>query len=195
MPTTVPSDIDVCEAVVNGFELIGCKRDVGPDGQSSAGIVTEQLQPAKGDHNVIPLCQRLISAVISEECSSESEELRFDVYDTEFETDGELELSSMDHHSRANYQFACHSAYHGYRKSGKPEHDETESDIVDIPSTELNKNSSLGSSLVGLLNDKLLMPSLSCSELQYNGLDINDKLLLELQSIGIAPEPMVSLLY
>ncbi|KAL5077489.1 hypothetical protein RYX36_016473 [Vicia faba] len=34
------------------------------------------------------------------------------------------------------------------------------------------------------------MSGLACSELQYNSLDINDKLLLELQSIGLDLEPV-----
>ena len=43
----------------------------------------------------------------------------------------------------------------------------------------------------GFLRDKA-MSSFTCSELQYDSLDINDKLLLELKSIGISPAPVVS---
>ncbi|KAE9608149.1 hypothetical protein Lalb_Chr08g0232421 [Lupinus albus] len=186
MSTPVPSSIDYCEAVANGFGLIDCERNVGPGGQRGAGIVTEQLQVAKGDHSAIPLCQRLLSALISDECSSENEDLKFDTFDTEFETDGELELSGLDHYSQANYQFICHSAYSDYRMTRKSEHIDTESDIVDIPLTGLN--SSFGSSVNGLLHDKASMPIFTCSDSQYDALDLNDRLLLELQSIGISPE-------
>ncbi|XP_061359731.1 uncharacterized protein LOC133303773 isoform X2 [Gastrolobium bilobum] len=179
-PTPVPSYIGDCEAVVNGFGLTGCERDVGRGAQGGAGIVTERLQLAETDCNVVPLCQRLISALISEECRSESEDLMFDAYDTEFETDGELELSSLDDYSRADYQFACHSAYNGCRILGMPVHDKTDSDIVDVPSTGLNSSQN--------------MPNLTCSELQYDTLDMNDRLLLELQSIGITPEPVPEML-
>ncbi|KAJ1439883.1 hypothetical protein SESBI_02105 [Sesbania bispinosa] len=175
MPTPVSSNIDDCEASVNGFGLTGCERDIGPDAQRGAGIVTEQLQLVKGNCNVIPLCERLISAFISEECSSESEDRKFDAHDTEFETDREVELSCLDHHSLANYEFACHSVYNGYRITGKPEHDETEN-VVDISSTGLNSRQN--------------MPTLTCSELEYDTLDMNERLLLELQSIGIVPEPV-----
>ncbi|KAF1892414.1 hypothetical protein Lal_00010879 [Lupinus albus] len=191
MSTPVPSYRDYREAVINGFGLIGCERDVRPGNQGGTGIVTEQLHVATGDHNAIPLCQRLISALISVDCGSESEDLNFDTYETELETDGELEMSSLDHHLRANYQFSCRSAYNDYRMNGKPEHIETESDIVDIPSTRLN--SGFGSSVNGLLHDKALMPSLICSDLQYEALDLNDRLLLELQSTGISPALVVSL--
>ncbi|KAJ1400690.1 hypothetical protein SESBI_29381 [Sesbania bispinosa] len=183
MPSPVPSNIDGCEAIVNGYGLIGCKRDVGPDAQRSAAMTTEQLQPSKGDHK-IPLCQRLIAALISEEdCSSGNED---SAYDTEFEPDGKLELSGLDHHSL----IACHSAYNGYRINGKPEHDET--DMVDIPPTGLK--SCIGNSVNGFVHDKALISGLACSELHYDSLDINDKLLLELQSIGLSPEPVPEML-
>ncbi|XP_027330390.1 uncharacterized protein LOC113846392 isoform X2 [Abrus precatorius] len=187
-PTPVPSDIDGCETYVNGYGLIGHERDVGSDAQWNARIITEPLQLSKGDHTVIPLCQRLITALISEEyCSGVSDDFKFDAYDTEFEPDGELELSGLDHRPGTNCQFACHSAYNGYSIIGKPECDETENDVVGIPPTGLK--SSFGNSVNGFLHDKASMSS-SCSELQYDNLDINDKLLLELQSIGIAPEPV-----
>jgi hypothetical protein len=54
-----------------------------------------------------------------------------------------------------------------------PEHDDTTSDLFDIPSNGLQSSQKI-------------------SELEYESLDMEDKLLLELQSIGISPEPMVS---
>lgn len=175
MPMEVPSYIDDCEAVANGFGLTGSERDFEPGDQMGAAIVAEQLQLAKGDSNGISLCQRLISALISEECSSESEDIMFDACDTESEADGDL-----DHHSQSNSHLAFHSPYNGYRITRKSGHDETESDIVDIPSTSLNSSQN--------------MPTLICLELQYATLGMNEKLLLELQSIGISPESVVSLL-
>ncbi|CAJ1975779.1 unnamed protein product [Sphenostylis stenocarpa] len=180
MPTPVPSYIDDCEAVANGFGLMGCGRDFEPCDQMGAGIVAEQLQLAKGESNGIPLCQRLICALISEECSSESEDIKFEACDTESEADGELDLSSLDHHSRSNSYLGCHSAYNGYRITKTVGHDEIESDKVDISSTGLNSRQN--------------MPSLSCSELQYATLSMNEKLLLELQSIGISPESVPEML-
>ncbi|KAK7388223.1 hypothetical protein VNO78_23033 [Psophocarpus tetragonolobus] len=185
MPTTVPSNIDGCETIVNGYGLMGCERDAVSNAQWNAGTITEQLQLSKGDHNVIPLCQRLMAALISEEECSGSEHFKFDAYDTEFEPNGESELSGLDNHSGTNFQFTCHSAYNGYRIIDKSDHDETESDIVGISPTGLN--SSFTKSMNGFLHDKALISSFTCSELQYDSLDINDKVLLELKSIGIAP--------
>ncbi|XP_061361596.1 uncharacterized protein LOC133305398 [Gastrolobium bilobum] len=189
-PTPIPPNIDGCETFVNGYGLIGCERDVGSEVTHwVGGTIAEQLELSKGDHNVTPLCQRLIAALISEEdCSGGNEDFKFDAYDTEFEPDGELESSGLDYRSRTNFQ----SAYNGYRVIGKPGHDETESDIVGILPTGLN--SSFGNSVNGFLHDKALMSSLTYSESRYDNLDINDKLLLELQSIGIALEPVPEML-
>lgn len=171
--------------------MIGCERDVRSDAQRSACNNTEKLPLPKGDHNMVPLCQRLIAALISEEDrSGGNEDLKFDAYDNESELDGELELSGLDHHSLSNFQFSSHSANNGYGIIGKPAHDE--SDMIDIPNFGLNP--SFGNSINGFLHDKALMSSLACSELQYNSLGINDKLLLELQSIGLDLESVVSLL-
>lgn len=177
-PTPVSSNIDDYEAAANGAGLMVCGRDIAPDAQRGTGIVSEQLQLTKGDCNVIPLCQRLLSALISEEDCSGSENLNFDAYDTQFETNGELELNHLDNHSLANYNFTSHSACNGYRTTEKPEHDDTRSDVVDIPSNGLRSSQKT--------------PIITSSELEYDALDINDKILLELQSIGISPEPVVS---
>ncbi|XP_020220267.1 uncharacterized protein LOC109803210 isoform X1 [Cajanus cajan] len=162
--TPVPTHRDDCEAVAN-VGLTVCERDFEPG-------------DPKGDSNGIPLCQRLISALISEECSSE--DIKFDSCDTESEADGELDLCSLDHHSRFNSHLACHSTYNGYRITRKSGHDETESDVVDISSTGFNSSQN--------------MPTLICSELQYATLGMNEKLILELQSIGIFPESVPEIL-
>ncbi|KEH37497.1 plant/F27B13-30 protein [Medicago truncatula] len=162
MATPVSSNIDDCEAVTNGLGLMGCARDIGHDAQRGAGIVGEQSQLTKGDCKAIPLCQRLLSALISEEGCSGSENFNFDAYDTQFETNGELELNHLDSHPQANYNFTAHSACNGYRTTQKPGHHDTINDVVDIPSNGL----------------------------EYDAMDMNERLLLELQSIGISPDPV-----
>ncbi|QCD80267.1 hypothetical protein DEO72_LG2g588 [Vigna unguiculata] len=190
MPTPIPSNIDGCETIVNGYGLTACERDSGSDPQWNAGVISEQLLLSKGDHNTIPLCHRLIAALISEEeCSGGSEQFKFDTFNPEFDPDGQSESSGLDYHSGTNFRFACHSASNGYRIIDKPEHDVTDSDIIGIPPTGLN--SSFGKSVNGFLHDRASMSSFISSEMQYDSLDINDKILLELKSIGIAlvPEP------
>ncbi|KAJ7955926.1 Serine/arginine repetitive matrix protein 2 isoform 2 [Quillaja saponaria] len=180
-PTPEPFSVDGCESIVNGFGLIGFEREMGPAAERIVQLLPEKSVPATGEHNVIPLCQKLIAALITEEdCVCGSEDFKSDAYESDFELDGELQ-SNLNYESVATFQFSRHSTYNGYRISGKAEHDDTESDI--------EWSSNFAHSLNGLLSDKSL-PTLDCSEFQYDSMDINEKLLLEIQSIGIFPEPV-----
>ncbi|KAJ7979300.1 Serine/arginine repetitive matrix protein 2 isoform 2 [Quillaja saponaria] len=176
-PTPVSFNVDGCKTIVNRFGSIDCEREMGHAIERSVQPLPEI--PAKREHNVIPLSQKLIAALISEEdCVRESEDFKSDACGNDFEFDGELQ-SNLNYQSGANFQFPGHSAYNGYRISGKLEYDDAESDI--------GWSSNSGHTLNGLLSDKAV-PILDCSEFQYDGLDINEKLLLEIQSIGIFPE-------
>jgi hypothetical protein len=160
---------------------------------TSIELLAEQLVPGTGDHSLIPLCQRLIAALISEEdCSNGNEDLKYNDYGTDFELDGELEPNSLNHQSLVSFQFAGPTAFNGYRITGKAEHDEPDSNIVGILGTGMN--SSFGLSPNGLHSDQPLMPNMACPEFQYDNMQINEKLLLEVRSVGIFPEPVVSLL-
>lgn len=100
--------------------------------------------------------------------------------------DGELGSNSLDHQSLINFQFSGNTAFNGYGIIGHTEQNELEIDMTGIPHKKTNSN--LGLSLNGLLPDQALMPNRTCSELQYGNMPINEKLLLEIQSIGIFPE-------
>ncbi|KAL5572427.1 hypothetical protein UlMin_022024 [Ulmus minor] len=146
-------------------------------------FLLEQLVSGAEENNVIPLCQRLIAALIPEEdYSSGNEDLRVDAYGPEFDLDGELGSSNLNHQSMLNFQFSGHTAFNGYR-----EHDEPETDMTDIPHNPMNSN--FGCSLNGVLSNQASMPSRTCSEFQYGKMQINERLILEIQSIGIFPEP------
>lgn len=190
VPTSTPvhSNVNGCSTVPNGFGFIEHEREMEPATEArSIELLAEQLVPGTGDHSVIPLCQRLIAALISEEdCSNGIEDLKFSAY----EMDGDLESNSLNYQSLINFQFAGPTAFNGYRITGKMEHDEPESDMVGFLSTGMNSN--FGHSPNGLHSDQTLMPSLGCSEYQYDNMHINEKLLLEIQSLSIFPEPVVS---
>ncbi|KAH7519238.1 hypothetical protein FEM48_Zijuj08G0014700 [Ziziphus jujuba var. spinosa] len=147
----------------------------------------EQLVLGTGDAHVIPICQRLIAALISEEdYGSVSEDLKVDAYGPEFDLDGELESNNLDHHSLVSFQVAGHTTFNGYRITGKPENDERETNILSIPNKSMNSN--FGHSKNGLISDQALMASRACSDFQYCNMQLNEKILLEIQSIGIYPE-------
>ncbi|XP_062147927.1 uncharacterized protein LOC133856895 isoform X1 [Alnus glutinosa] len=189
-PTPVHSNVVGCNAVPNGFGLIKHEKEMGLATEtSSIELLAEQLVPGTGDHSLIPLCQRLIAALISEEdCSNGNEDLKYNDYGTDFELDGELEPNNLNHQSLVSFQFAGPTAFNGYRITGKAEHDEPDSNIVGILGTGMN--SSFGLSPNGLHSDQPLMPNMACSEFQYDNMQINEKLLLEVRSVGIFPEPV-----
>lgn len=181
----VHSSVDF--TVSNGFGLNEYERRISE-------FPLEQVVSGTGDAYVIPLCQRLIAALISEEdCGSGSEDLKVDAYGPEFDLDGELESNSLDHQSPVSFQVAGHASFNGYRLRGKPENEEPETDMMSIPNKTMNSN--FGHSINCLLSDQALMPNRTCSEFRYSNMQLNEKLLLEIQSIGLYPEPVVGLIF
>ncbi|KAG7984023.1 hypothetical protein I3843_04G136200 [Carya illinoinensis] len=189
-PTPLHSSVVGCCAVPNGYGLIEHEIEMGlSTGTRSIELLAEQLVPHTGDHSLIPLCQRLIAALISEEdCKSVNEDLKYNEYGSEFELDGELESNNMNDQSFVSFQFVGPTDFNGFRITGKAEHDEPESNIVGILNTGMN--STFGHSPNGLHSDISLMSSMACSEFLYDNMRLNEKLLLEVQSIGIFPEPV-----
>lgn len=169
-PDLVRSSVDAQYSLANGFGL--------NDYQIIVASLPEQLIPIKRDQNVIPLCQRLIAALIIEEDYSTRNELQVDAYEPDFDLDGELDSKTLDHYSLINFQFPGHTAFNGYRIPGKPGHAEPVIDGMSTRNKLLNSNS---------------MPNQSCSDFQYANTKINEKLLLEIQGIGLFPEPVVGL--
>ncbi|KAK8343433.1 hypothetical protein V6Z12_A07G014300 [Gossypium hirsutum] len=186
--TPVPSITDGCSTPINGFELLEHERDVGICAVASVDEVhSQQLLLDTRDHNVIPLCQRFLSALIPEEdIDSGNEDLPFDSYETGFEMDGELGCNGLTH---INFQSTGHASFDGYRITEKPEHDDPGIDMLG----NIGTNSNFSHSRNGSFPDQQ-MPGMVCSELQYASMTTNEKLILEAQSIGIFLEPLVGLL-
>lgn len=183
-PAEVPSSLDGSLTVHNGLGL----SEFEP---RSGEFHPELLVPGTGNHTEIPLCQRLIAALISEEDSSSgNEDPVFDAYGVESDLDAEVESNGLNYQSQVNFQLAGNAASNGYRITGRPDHDELEGGIR-IPNRTI---SNFGHSQNGLLPDQAFLSGLACSEFQYGNMHINEKLLLEIQSIGIYPEPLVGLL-
>jgi hypothetical protein len=138
----------------------------------------------------IPLSQLLLAALTSEEdCTLGNAELEFDAYGTDFELHEELESNCVNHLD--NFQFSGHVAFSGCKVSGKPDHDETDNDISGIPNMGID--SSFRNTINGVLSDHALVPGMACSKFQYDNMKIEEKLRLEVLSLGIFPESMVGL--
>ncbi|KAK8660644.1 hypothetical protein V6N13_051564 [Hibiscus sabdariffa] len=183
--TPVPSITDGCSTIFNECGLLEHERDGGIGVVASVDeIHSPQLLMDTRDNNAIPLCQRFLAALIPEEdIDSGNEDLPFDVYGTEFEIDGELRSNGLSH--IVNFQSAGHASFSGCRITGKPEHDDPEIDM--LGNTGIN-NSNFSHSQNGSFPDQP-MPGMVCSEFQYESMKINEKLILEAQSIGIFLEP------
>ncbi|KAF8388781.1 hypothetical protein HHK36_025461 [Tetracentron sinense] len=200
-PTPVSVGKDDCSTVPNGNELIGCERNMGFSSErKSVDLFPEQLVPGIKVHNAIPLCQRLLAAFISEEedegfCSIGNEDLKLD----RFDLDAELKPNILKQRSLGNFQIIGRAASNGYRITAarsyldelELEQDELEHDDVMDPKTGLISN--FGHSLNGLQPDQALMPRMACTEFQYDHMSLDERLLLEVQSIGIFPEPVPDL--
>lgn len=162
--------------VPNGIGLVRPVRDME--------FVTEA---ATVDIAKIPLCQRLIAALISEEeiedySNSGYEDLSLDLYESGFEVQTDLKSNSLNHRLLGNFQIAGCTAFTGYRiTASRRAHDELSQDESDI--------SNFGHSLNGLVSDEATMPSLACPEVEYDNMSMDERLYLEIQSIGIFPEP------
>ncbi|KAL5768575.1 hypothetical protein ACOSQ2_015358 [Xanthoceras sorbifolium] len=187
IPKQFSSCTDGYTSILNGYGLTEQEREKGVATETGrAELLLEQLVPGDRDHNEIPLYQRFMAALITEEdYSSGNEEI--DVYGTEFELDRELESNGSDH--QFNFQSVGRNTFNGYRITGKQViDDEPEIDMLGISNTGINSSS--GQSLNGVLPDQALIPGMAFAEFQYNdSMQISEKLLLEARSIGIYPEP------
>lgn len=179
VPSTTPflSDTDACFSTPNGYGLIKQERDVGP--VTGAGRV-EQLVPSPRGYNTVPLYQRLIAALITEEdCGSGDEDLKIDTYGTGFELDEEFDSNGSVH--QFNFHSAGITAFNGCRITGKGDiDDEAEGDLLGISNSGITSN----------FNESLMISGMAFSEFQYDNMRVNEKLLLETGSIGIFPDPM-----
>lgn len=181
-PARVSFDVNNCSTVPNGYGLIEREGEVR---LSTESRVCEPLVPGASD---IPLYLRLLAAIISEEDFTHgNRDLEFDTYETGFELDRELGSNGLSHAD--NFKFSGHTPFNGYKMALKTEHDEAEIDALGISSTSIYSN--FDDSVNGVLSDQGLIPGMVCSEFQYDDMQINEKLLLEVQSVGIFPESMV----
>ncbi|GMI89414.1 SAGA complex subunit 2A [Hibiscus trionum] len=183
--TPVPSITDGSSTIFNGCGLLEHERDGKVGAVASIyEIHSQQLLPDTRDNNVIPLCQRFLAALIPEEdIDNRDEDPPFDVYGTGFAMDGELGSNGLSH--IVNFQSTGHALFDDYRITGKPEHGDPEIDM--LGNTGIN-NSNFSHSQNGSFANQSSC-GMVCSEFEYESMKINEKLILEAQSIGIFLEP------
>ncbi|KAI5556578.1 hypothetical protein BDE02_18G045500 [Populus trichocarpa] len=183
--TQVHSDPNNCSTVPNGYGLFDHEREVGHAAETrTSGLLPDQLVHEERE---IPLSQILLAAIISEEdCTHGNGDLEFDAHGVGFELDEELGSNCVIHLD--NFHFSGHAAFNGYKVTGKPDHVETDIDISGIPNMSIDSN--FRHTVNGVLSDHALVPEMVCSKFQYDNMKIEEKLSLEVHSLGIFPEPL-----
>ncbi|XP_018438595.1 uncharacterized protein LOC108811019 isoform X3 [Raphanus sativus] len=146
-----------------GTTPVGTSSDFDGRENFAEGLTTSRM-----DSKASPLYQRLLSALISEESASVNEDLQFDG----FGADAESEFSVLNH-----------KEFNGYR-SDRLELDDLEDDVSVIPLKGVNSSPH---NVNGRFTDH---SSIDFSDIQYETLGIDEKIYLEAQSIGICLETM-----
>lgn len=199
-PNPVALDVDSIDVVPNGFGLIKLGRNA--TGARGVELSPEQLALGTTDSVEIPLCQRLLAALISEEGNEEpscsgNDDLNFNVYGSGFELEMDIESGSFNHRSLQSFDIAGEAAFNSYgitamgRSCNELEHSLPDNVVMSMTDTGIT--SSFDPSQNGVLPDRAMIPGIVCSEYQYSNMSINEKLLLEIQSIGLYPEPVPDL--
>lgn len=123
---------------------------------------------------------------------NESDDTKFDRYGMS-ELDEDFKPNKLSHEISPSSQFSGHSANDDYNMRGGSGSDQymPETNRQGIPNSVMMLNFS--NSLNGLVSNQTLMTGMACSEFQYEDMPLNEKLLLEIQSIGIFPDSVVCL--
>ncbi|KAF6152322.1 hypothetical protein GIB67_005976 [Kingdonia uniflora] len=187
----IPTIVSTCKVdsnpLCNGIGLTECERDLE--------LAREvKLEPSEDN----PLYQRVMAALISEEVAEElfcngDEDFKFDDYGNTFEIDDGSESDSWNQQSLGSIQTVGRPASNGYRITATrryiDEVEQDESDCADITG-DLNVGmvSNFGRSLICLQKNQAVQPDMACSEFQYKQMSLDERTLLEVQSIGIFPE-------
>nr|XP_043620428.1 uncharacterized protein LOC122592297 isoform X2 [Erigeron canadensis] len=173
-----------------------------PNGTESKIIEpsSESFAPGTTRPGEIPLCQRLLAALISEEDKElpfgGSDDHRFNIYGSAFEFEADVE-DAFNNQSLQNYDIAGRGTYTGHRINStlrsckEAVHSPSSNHITPMP--DLTIATGFDKSFNGLLTDPAMTSGITCSEYEYGNMPLNDRLLSEIQSIGLYPELMPEL--
>ncbi|KAK6120390.1 hypothetical protein DH2020_045870 [Rehmannia glutinosa] len=183
-----PLDAGSCTLIPNGCGSNEFGREETE--ARSVELSPEHLTPGAKSPDEISLYQRLIAALIPEEgnqllfCSGK-EDLKYDVYGSHFELEKDTESDTLCSQISPSCDPSGYPTSNGYdvNSNGRSLY-ELEHNIVSIPDTG---NPSYDHYQIGLHADQLI-PGTVCSEYQYYNLSINERLLMEIHSIGIYPD-------
>ncbi|KAH6779118.1 hypothetical protein C2S52_010355 [Perilla frutescens var. hirtella] len=177
-PALVPLDTASCTLVPDcGSSEFGREEIEARSVELSPEHVASGVQKP----NEISLYQRIIAALIPEE----EEDLKYDVHESPFEIEKDMGSDTFCSHMSPIYDPSGGFTSNGYDvKSNRRSFYELEHNIMSIPGTDFPNCEHLQN---GLHADQLI-PSTICSEYQYQNMSINERLIMEVHSIGIYPD-------
>ncbi|KAI3694420.1 hypothetical protein L1987_77385 [Smallanthus sonchifolius] len=145
----------------------------------------------------IPLCQRLLAALISEEGNDEfpfngNNDHKFNVYGPSFEFETDVESNSVNPRSLQNYELGPRGTFSGrtinpaLRSCNESIYSPPDHHIMSLSDSTIATG--FDNSYSGLLSDPAMTSAITFSDYQYSNMSINERLLVEIQSIGLYPE-------
>lgn len=183
---------------VNTLNQVHLDVDSSGNGTESTSIEPspEHFAPGTASPGEIPLCQRLLAALISEgndelPLSGKSEH-NFNVYGSTFEFETDVESNAFSHRLVQNYELGGHGTVKGHRISStlrsckESVHSPPNNHIMSGPDSPIATG--LDHSYNGILSDPATTSGITFSEYQYGNMPINERLLVEIQSVGLYPE-------
>ncbi|KAL3532650.1 hypothetical protein ACH5RR_006171 [Cinchona calisaya] len=183
-PMPASSGMENVSLVANSFGF----NEIGRGGIKTRSAGQGHLSCGTKTLEDVPLYQRLMSALIPEGdeefCCSGDEDLTFDAYDSGFELETNLKSDSLHSQLSQISELPGLPAFNGYRINAdrrsfnELEHIMPDDNSKSTPNTRIIP--SYDNSQNGFLPD--------CTEVQYNNMSINERLLLEIHCIGIFPE-------
>ncbi|KAL8160885.1 hypothetical protein V2J09_012374 [Rumex salicifolius] len=156
---------------------------------------TEELIPDQSVHTTFPLCQRLIAALIidGEDYGNGTAEEKQDSCETGYQMNAALESGTLVSGSEGNIYSAMSTTPNGLCSSvtNHSLHESEELDKSECPRVSIQNFGDISSAdhmFDGLLPIPEIIPISECTKGRYSNMSLDERLLLEVQSLGISPE-------
>ncbi|GAB4853764.1 hypothetical protein Ancab_017957 [Ancistrocladus abbreviatus] len=183
-------------SIPNGFGLAEHERDLVFT--PVLGTFQEKITLETRGPNGIPLCQTLIAALITEEdCDdARNEDIQVDNHAADFPLDEEWETGNLSSNGLiGSFPTVGRSNFNGFRittvRSSLNELEGQMEPDLDSRMAAIQKSSpisSLSHSFNGLIPEIQVMGHMASPESHYDDLSMDERIMMEIQSIGIFPE-------
>lgn len=186
MDTPAPVSLDTASCTLVP-DCVSNEFGIGEIEARSVELSPNHVAPGLNKPNEISMYQRIIAALIPEE-EEEEEDLKYDVPESPFETEKDMGSDTLCSQMSPNYNTSGCPNFNGHdvKLNGRSFY-ELEQYTMSIPDTGFPSCDHLQNGL----HTEQSMPSTMCSEYQYQNMSINERLIMEVHSIGIYPDLMV----